>query len=411
MRDLSFSVGARPRDLKRVADQDLSVPEPPADLQWPPQSGEGGAPTSRTIAGWVKWVVAAGVALVVIALAGTIIRVPYDTFAPGGTLNLESRVAVKDANVKTYPGRGALLLLFVRERTHVNLWSLLQAKLDSDIDIVKQESVTGGTSQRFADLQAVCDMTQSQNSARVAALRALGYKVPVSPGLDVVGLPPAYSYKAANGVAKSIKLPAYNVLRPCDEIVGVDGHALTQSSDLTKIVKSHKPGTAVALQIARDGHEQTVEVPVVAVPGGRLIGVSLARRYHVPVDIQLDTSDISGPSAGLAMTLAIIDRLTPGDLTGGKNIAVTGTIDPDGNVGEIGALEQKAVAARAAGAKVFIVPACANDSGRAACLKDIAAAKKRVGGDVLVAPVSTLAQALQVLREAGGAPVRSSSSA
>jgi PDZ domain-containing protein len=393
-----------------VADQDLSVPDPPADLQWPPQSGEGGAPTSRTIAGWVKWVVAAGVVLVVIALAGTIIRVPYDTFAPGGTLNLESRVSVK-GTTKTYPGRGALLLLFVRERTHVNLWSLLQAKLDSDIDIVKQESVTGGTSQRFADLQAVCDMTQSQNSARVAALRALGYKVPVSPGLDVVGLPPAYSYKAANGVVKSIKLPAYNVLQPCDEIVGADGHTLTQSSDLTKIVKSHKPGTAVTLRIARGGHQQTVEVPVVAVPGGRLVGVSLARRYQVPVDIRLDTSDISGPSAGLAMTLAIIDHLTPGDLTGGKNIAVTGTIDPNGNVGEIGALEQKAVAARAAGAKVFIVPACANDSGRAACLKDIAAAKKRVGGDVLVAPVSTLAQALQVLREAGGAPVRSSSSA
>ena len=86
MRDRSFSVGpfsvgARPRDLKRVADQDLSVPDPPADLQWPPQGGEGGAPTSRTIAGWVKWVVAAGVVLVVIALAGTIIRVPYDTFA------------------------------------------------------------------------------------------------------------------------------------------------------------------------------------------------------------------------------------------------------------------------------------------------------------------------------------------
>jgi len=409
LRDRSLSVGASHRDLKRVADQELSGPGPPADLQWPPESGDSGAPTSRTIARWVKWVVGAGVVLVVVALLGTFIRVPYDTFAPGGTLDLETRVSVKDA--KTYPGRGALLLLFVRERTHVNLWSLLQAKLDSDIDIVKQENVTGGTSQRFADLQAVCDMTQSQNSARVAALRALGYKVPVVPGLDVVGLPRTYSYKTAAGVVKSIALPAYNVLRPCDEIVAADGHRLTQSDDLSKIVKSHKPGTSVVLRIARDGTEHNVEVPVVAVPGDRLVGVSLARRYRPPVQIGLDTSDISGPSAGLAMTLAIIDQLSPGDLTGGKSVAVTGTIDPNGNVGEIGALEQKAVAARAAGAKVFIVPACANDSGRAACLKDITAAKKRVGGDVLVAPVSTLAQALQVLRESGGAPVHTSSSA
>lgn len=385
-------VGARTPDLKRVADQELSVPGPPVDLQWPPESGDSGAPTSRTIARWTKWVVGATVVVVVVALAGTIIRVPYDTFAPGGTLNLESRVSVKGA--RTYPGRGALLLLFVRERTHVNLWSLLQAKLDPDIDIVKQNSITGGTSQRFADLQAVCDMTQSQNSARVAALRALGYKVPAVPGLDVVGLP--------------VSLPAYKILRPCDEIVGADGHALTQSDDLSKIIQSHRPGTRVALGIERDGKQQTIEVPVVAVQGRRLIGVDLARRYRVPLQIQLDTSDISGPSAGLAMTLAIIDQLTPGDLTAGKNIAVTGTIDPAGHVGEIGALEQKAVAARAAGAKVFIVPACANDPQRAACLKDIAAAQKRVGGDVHVAPVSTLAQALQVLRESGGAPVRAS---
>jgi len=298
---------------------------------------------------------------------------------------------------ETYPGRGALLLLFVRERTHVNLWSLLQAKLDPDIDIVKQVNVTGGTSQRFADLQAVCDMTQSQSSARVAALRALHYKVSELPGLDVVGLP--------------INLPAYKVLRPCDQIVGADGHELAQSDDLSKLIQSHRPGTKVALRIKRDGQEQTIDVPVVAASGRRLIGVDLEPRYRVPVTIDIDTSDISGPSAGLAMALAIIDQLTPGDLTGGKNIAVTGTIDPSGHVGEIGALEQKAVAARAAGAKVFIVPACANDSGRAACLTDIAAAKKRVGGDVLVAPVSTLAQALQVLREAGGAPVPSSSSA
>ena len=73
---------------------------------------------------------------------------------------------------------------------------------------------------------------------------------------------------------------------------------------------------------------------------------SSSPRFKIPVDINLDTSDVSGPSAGLAMTLAIIDALTPGDLTGGKRVAVTGTIDPDGNVGEIGGLPQKAVAAR-----------------------------------------------------------------
>ena len=122
-------------------------------------------------------------------------------------------------------------------------------------------------------------------------------------------------------------------------------------------------------------------------------------RYKVPLHINIDTSDISGPSAGLAITLAIIDALTPGELTGGKRVAVTGTIDP------------RATSARSAACRRRrwrpATPARRSSSCRAAattgCRKDVATARKRVGKDVEVAPVSTLAQALKVLRDAGGA--------
>jgi PDZ domain-containing protein len=120
------------------------------------------------------------------------------------------------------------------------------------------------------------------------------------------------------------------------------------------------------------------------------------------VDIRIDTSNISGPSAGLAMALAIVDDLSPGDLTGGKRIAVTGTIGPDGAVGEIGAIQQKAITAKAAHAQIFIVPACGDDH---ACTDDLRRLKQRVGNGIDVEPVKTLAQALRVLRSAGGAPV------
>jgi len=250
-------------------------------------------------------------------------------------------------------------------------------------------------------------MSQSQVDARVAALRMLGYHVPALPGLSVVDLPRAYTYKTAGGAVKSVPLPAYGVLRPCDEVLGADGTTLKKPDDLSKIVKSHRPGSTVELRINRAGKEQTVRVPVAAVPGDRLIGVNLGLRYKFPVQINVDTNDISGPSAGLAMTLAIIDDLSPGDLTGGKKVAVTGTVDAAGNVGPIGGLSQKAVAARHAGAQVFIVPACATKTDRA-CLADLATAKERVGKDVVFAPVSTLAQALKVLRDAGGAPVHAS---
>jgi PDZ domain-containing protein len=151
----------------------------------------------------------------------------------------------------------------------------------------------------------------------------------------------------------------------------------------------------------------TVEARVVQGPQSPIIGVDLGLRYKMPVDINIDTNNISGPSAGLAITLAIIDALTPGQLTGGKRVAITGTIDPEGNVGEIGGLPQKALAARQAGAQILIVPSCSDEP----CRKDVATARKRVGKDVEVAEVSTLAQALKVLRDAGGAAVPTNVSA
>ena len=103
------------------------------------------------------------------------------------------------------------------------------------------------------------------------------------------------------------------------------------------------------------------------------------------------------------MTLAIIDALTPGELTGGKRVAVTGTIDPDGNVGEIGGLPQKALAARArARADLHRPRAAADDGCQTGSSRPRASAS---GKNVEVAPVSTLAEALKVLRDAGGAPV------
>ena len=68
------------------------------------------------------------------------------------------------------------------------------------------------------------------------------------------------------------------------------------------------------------------------------------------------TQDIGGPSAGLAMTLGIIDKLSSGRLTGNRIVAATGTIDQYGNVGDVGGVAQKTIAVERAGATVFFVP-------------------------------------------------------
>ena len=93
--------------------------------------------------------------------------------------------------------------------------------------------------------------------------------------------------------------------------------------------------------------------------GKGCLGVMLgtkSHRYDMPINVKLDTRGIGGPSAGLAFVLGIMDQLGPGELTGGRKVAVTGTIDPDGKVGDVGGVVQKTAAVRAAGADVFLVP-------------------------------------------------------
>ncbi len=110
-----------------------------------------------------------------------------------------------------------------------------------------------------------------------------------------------------------------------------------------------------------------------------------------PLDITIDTGDVGGPSAGLAFALAIIDDLTPGDLTGGADVAVTGTIAGDGTVGEVGGTGQKAAAARGAGASLFLVPTA-----------DYQDALDHAGDDLEVVAVDSLDEALAALRDIGG---------
>src|SRR5438105_3079901 len=114
-----------------------------------------GPPPAKPVPRWLKWFVGIGVLAAVVGIAGAVIRLPYYTYSPGAALDLSSRVRISGA--KTYPDRGDVMLLFVRERAHVNVWSWLQASLDSNIDLVKEQQVTGGESAKHLNEQAVCD--------------------------------------------------------------------------------------------------------------------------------------------------------------------------------------------------------------------------------------------------------------
>lgn len=112
--------------------------------------------------------------------------------------------------------------------------------------------------------------------------------------------------------------------------------------------------------------------------------------YTLPFDINIEVGDIGGPSAGLALTLAILDILSDGDLTGGHAVAATGTIELDGTVGDVGGVAQKALTVRRAGAQVFFVPS------------DQLKEAQSEAGRMKIYPVKTLQQALNDLAAIGG---------
>ncbi|MDQ1460173.1 MAG: Lon-like protease [Actinomycetota bacterium] len=359
----------------------------PLDLQGP-------QPARRPVS-WVRRLLFVVAVLVVIAtIAGFVIRVPYTTIAPGEALSLPPRVTITGARSYT-DGRGDIRLLFVREAGHVNLWQYIRARLDSNIEIIDDSAANPGKlTPQQQNQQGLQQMADAKAAATAVALRAAGYKVAVAPGLIVNDLVPDY--------------PAIKVLDWGDVVLTADGRTITKAEDLTAAISSHAPGKDVVLGITRAGKKMDVRVPVTTTKGRKLIGVTVSPRLTFPFQVKVDTTGIGGPSAGLAMSLAILDDLTPGDLTGGKHVAVTGTIDPAGKVGEIGGIQQKAVAARAAHVTLFIVPQCSPDDAPAAltqCTDDLAQTAKRAGSNIKVVPVATFAQALKVLRDNGGAPV------
>jgi Lon-like protease len=378
------------------------VPGAGSDPAPDPTPAAAPAPAHHRVSWPARILLATAVVVVIGIIAGFLVHVPYTTIAPGEALSLPSRVSV--SGTRSFPDeRGDIRLLFVREANHVNFWQYVRARLDSDIDLARDADVNPGRlTANQLNQQGLEQMAQAKIAATIVALRAAGYQVKSAPGLRVHDLSP--------------DMPAIDALQWGDVIFSVDGQAITRTDQLSAAIDEHKVGDTVTLDVERDGKRMTIPVKVSVFPQDpgstsppkKGIGVVLVPRYRFPFSVSVDTTGIGGPSAGLAMALAITDTLTPGNLTGGRRVAVTGTIDPEGNVGEIGGIEQKAVAARAAGVSLFIVPRCSPDDSKPAlalCHADLENARRRAGSRINVVPVSTFSEALQALHDAGGVPV------
>ncbi|MBX3284152.1 MAG: PDZ domain-containing protein [Actinobacteria bacterium] len=317
--------------------------------------------------------------------------VPYLALIPGSARSVEPLVTVTPKDGGPVPDEEApddgLLFVTVSVRRPSGIEALWRLTNDTD-QVVPEKTITGGQSREENTRFNLQLMTDSKDKATKVALERAGYEVEVRPsGAVVVDLDPTY--------------PVAEAVRPGDTIVGADGEVVRTSTDLKDAIAAHRPGDEIELRIEPFGPSEprTARVELREnpdKPGAAQLGVSLDDRpdYTFPIEVEIDSGQVGGPSAGLAFTLAILDRITPGDLTGPDPVAVTGTIELDGSVGPVGGVLQKTEAAVRAGAKLFIVPT-----------QEYEDAVRAARGRLEVRQVTTLDEALAVLEDHGGDPL------
>jgi PDZ domain-containing protein len=302
-------------------------------------------------------IAAAGIAASV--AAAVVLPVPYVILSPGPTLNTlgtrpGGRPLIEISGHRSYPTNGHLNLVTVSYQggpaDSFNVFTALRAWLTPHEAVVPEaELFPPGQTQQQVTRQDTQQMVSSQSTAQAAALCQLGIKYQV---VDTV-------------VSVGPRMPAAGLLRYGDVITAVDGTPVTCRADAGALIRHRAPGALVRLTVDRRGTIRRFRLRTASYQGKAVVGVGVQETYRFPFQVKIHIGNIGGPSAGLMFALGIVDKLTPGGLTGGRFIAGTGEISAAGAVGPIGGIQQKLAAARAAGATIFLTPAgnCGDTAG------------------------------------------------
>ncbi|MGW0860529.1 YlbL family protein [Streptomyces sp. NPDC002690] len=303
--------------------------------------------------------------LIFIALicVGVVLPVPYAEMSPGPTVNTlgdaNGDPVLKISGRKTYPTSGHLNMTTVRVTGadyNMNLVEAVYGWLAHDSVIVPHDTLyPDGKTEEQSTQENAEEFSQSQESAKVAALKELD--IPVTSRVIV-------STVVKGGAAEG-KLHAGDVIK------SVDGTAVKDPADVAELVSKRDAGQDVTFTVVPaeraaaaekagkepEGSQDVTLTTRKADDDGRaIVGIQAGTDHTFPFEIDINLADVGGPSAGLMFSLGIVDKLTPGQLTGGKFVAGTGTIDDDGTVGPIGGINMKLVGARNAGARYFLTP-------------------------------------------------------
>lgn len=316
----------------------------------------------------------------------TFVSVPYYALQPGDVYSATG--AVSSDTETTYEPMSLIGFVTVSAHRTESLWQWVGAYLDPSATLQHEDVFNRGmTPQERRNTDARL-MTRSQDVSVYVALRELGYELPAS---EVV----------VSGVIPC--MPAADHIAIGDVITEVGGMAVTTAAEVSSAVRSRSVGEVVQFVIRKQGETESMRIDIrlgssadpcidaesrTSVADERpLLGVLLGNDVgDLGVDITFATGNIAGPSAGLAFALSVTDLLSPGELTEGRPVAVTGTISPDGSVGSVGGIAQKVVAAERRNFRLMLVPVGQFEEASAAA-----------GDEIEIVEVATMSEALEAV--------------
>jgi Lon-like protease len=290
------------------------------------------------------------VALVPIVVFGVllaVVTVPYVSLGPGPAFDtlgeVDGKQVVDIKGTQTHPTSGHLDMTTVSQRDDLSLAEALTLWLSGQEQLMPRDLVyPPGQSREEIDKANDADFKESEHSAEYAALGYLKY-------------PQAVIVAAVNDPG-----PSVSKLQAGDSVQAVNGTPVATVEQFTSYLKNTKPGQPVTVDFRRKNAPPGVAQITLGSNKDRkygFAGLSVMNAPWAPFVVDFNLANVGGPSAGLMFSLAVVDKLTTGNLAGSKFVAGTGTIKPDGTVGRIGGIVHKMTAARDAGATVFLVPA------------------------------------------------------
>ena len=340
------------------------------------------------------WLGAAGLTGGVLLAVGVLLPLPFLELAPGPTFNtigeVDGKPLIDISGTPTFLTAGNLDMTTVNERggpgNNLYIARVLMGWADPHIRILPIEVF-------YPD-----DVNESQISAENVRQFSDSTSDSVAAALSYLKRPYDTLVVVSYVVSGS---PADGHLEPGDQILAVNGLSVSTPADVSTAMTGVQPGAVVTVKVQRGEKAPPLEETITTIassedPTRAFMGIGIGETYRAPFHLEITLDGVGGPSAGMMFSLGMIDKLTPGELNGGRMVAGTGTITPDGHVGEIGGIEQKMVGAARAGATLFLAPSenCAE------------VLKEGIPAGLTVARVSTLAEAVTAVEAyAAGRPV------